>query len=354
MYCLKRKYKILLLVILFYQVLYAGSTDQKKIYAIPSAEVLYKISGGGVLSRDVNMTLEGEGLRRFKGWGETELYKYHIVEQTVGDLHYLRRYRYCVKRQQGELLNVDFAHKKIMERPLHSDDFVKPGNKNMQMTGQQMVANVICDMWEGKGVKKCFYKGIPLFTEYRALGFFYREEAVEAVFDINVSATSKCTVPPYPKQKFSLYTNSFKTKNGKKIPQSFSDRLLAVIAYMKKKKRDEETLSLSERKGLQEMMGDPIFRNQKYLLPKLLETMKKTRVCLSQAQQTEEANKCLSEMAEMKLYFSGNEYSKRADWRVNKDNTLEKLETQIALLQSKMKCIRSAKMFSDLSVCMKP
>jgi len=330
----------------------SDTVHQKKIYDVPEAVVYYTIGGGGPLSKDVNLTLEGSGKRCFSEWGEVEQYETHIVERTVGNLNYIRRKDRCERRQRTEVLDVDFTHQKILERSRPKDEHKRYTTAGMHSIGQQMVANVICDMWEGKGTKICLYKGIPLFTEYHALGFYYREEATDVVFDINTSEISKCTLPPYPKQKFSLYTNSIKTKNSKKVPEVFSDRLLAVIAYLKKKKKEENMLSSTERKGLKEMMGEPVFRDQKYLLPKLLETMKKTRACLSQAQDTNEANHCLSDMIDIKSNFTGNEHNKIENWKSDKNTVLEKFETHIALLQSKMKCIRSAKMFSDLSMCM--
>ena len=352
MHCKKRGWQFLFLIILLYQMLYADTPDQEKLYAVPQALITYKISGGGILGEDLNLTLEGSGKRRFKEWGDVELYETHIVEKTEGMIKYIKHQDRCEKRKKQEVLDVDYENKKIMERPLPKRKNISNETNGMGITGQQMVANIICDMWEGKGVKKCFYKGIPLFTEYYALGFFYREEAMDIDFDTNISDPSKCSVPPYPKQKFALYTNSFKTKNIKKVPEVFSDRLLAVIAYLKKKKKDEEALSPNERKGLKEMMGEPIFRNQKVLLPKLLETMKQTRACLSQAQNTEKANSCLYDMIAMKSYFTGNEHNRIEDWNSSKNEILEKFETHIALLQSKMKCIRSAKMLSDLAKCM--
>jgi hypothetical protein len=341
-------------MVFIFQITFADVVSEEKVYGVPHAEILYTISGGGALSEDVNLTLEGSGKRRFKGWGETELYETHIVEHTVGTLNDIHCKDHCEKREKTEILEVDFKNKKIMKHPLPKEKPHKYTTVGMRRIGQQMVANVVCDMWEGKGVKRCFYKGIPVFTEYNALGFFYQEEATDVQLDINRSETSKCTLPPYPKQKFSLYTNSFKTKNSKKIPDAFSERLLTVIAYLKKKKVEEDALLPNERKGLKEIMAEPVFRNQKYLLPKLLETMKKTRICLSQSRSTEEANHCLDEMITIKSCLTDSTHKRIASWETSRDEVLEKFEHHITRLQSKMMCIRSAKLFSDLSACMRP
>lgn len=325
---------------------------QKKIYDVPNAMVYYKISGGGVISPDVNLTIEGTGKLRFKEWGAEELFETQIVERATGSIHYIDKKKKCKKRQEKEILDVDFKGKKILERPIPKGKTVRNITKGLTKNGQQMIANIVCDMWEGNGVRKCIYKGIPLFTEYNVLGLFYREEAIEVEFDINVTETSKCTIPKYPVEKFSLYTTSFKTKS-KKAPKAFSERLLKVIEMLNAKKIEDEKLLPKEKKRLMNMIGEPIFENQKRLLPELLETMKKTRACLVQAKGTVAANSCLSDLAKIKPYFAGDEYYRIEEWEKNKEKTLDMFDDNIFMLQSKMKCIRGAKTLSDLSACMK-
>jgi hypothetical protein len=322
-----------------------------KLYEVPKAEVTYKISGGGPLSTEVNLTLEGEGKLRFKEWGAVELIERHIVERTTGVIHYSRKQDSCEKRQEKQIYDVDFKNKRILERSLPGGKKVRDLTDGLTKYGQQMVANVVCNMWVGKGIRRCIYKGIPLFTEYRALGLYYREDATDVNFDINITEPSGCAIPEYPVRKFSLYTNNFKTKN-KKPPKSFSKRLLKAIEMLESKKGDEEKLPEKEKKALIQMIGAPIFEEQKALLPKLLETLKKTRACLVQAKETAMANACLYDLLQIKSYFTGNSHNRIDDWTKDRERILNTFDENIIALQSKMKCIRGAKNIHDLSACM--
>jgi len=98
-------------------VLLQAQTPQTKIYEVPKAEVVYKVSGGGPLAEDVNLTLEGSGKLRFRSWGAVELFETNITEKTTGALHYIDRKLSCIKRESNEILDVDFKTKKI--RKLH-------------------------------------------------------------------------------------------------------------------------------------------------------------------------------------------------------------------------------------------
>ena len=325
---------------------------QEKLYEVPKAMVIYKISGGGALNEDVNLTLDGNGKLRFKEWGGVELVERNITERTTGALHYVGHKEICEKRQQSQILDVDFKNRKIRERPLPKGKEAVNRTAGLVRSGQQMVANIVCTMWEGKGVKKCLYKGIPLFTEYSALGLYYREEAVEVAFDINISNEADCSMPKYPVEKFALYTTNFKTKS-KKTPKIFPERLREVITVLKGKSIDEESLQERQKRALLNKLGEPIFEDQKKLLPKFLQTMKKTRACLVQAETTDAANSCLNELVKIKSYFTGNTQNRIDDWEEEREKVLDAFDENIISLQSKMKCIRGAKRMDDLSVCMK-
>jgi hypothetical protein len=153
-------------------------------------------------------------------------------------------------------------------------------------------------------------------------------------------------------EKVSLYTASFKTKS-KKPPKLFSQRLLEVIKILQKKKTDEEHLSAKEKKRLMSMLSEPVFESQKRLLPKLLETLKKTRACLVKAKETAMANACLYDLIQIKSYFTENEHNTIEEWETNREKILERFDENIMMLQSRMKCIRGAKQMEDLAVCMK-
>jgi len=323
-----------------------------KLYDVPKAMVIYKISGGGVLSEDVNLSIKGKAKLRFKEWGNVEFLEKELEETTTGALHYKKEYHLCKKRQEKQVLDVDFHTKKIHERPLPKGKKRQKITAGLEPEGQQMVANVVCNMWRGRGVRRCIYKGIPLFTEYRALGLLYREEAVDVIFDINITNTSECTIPSFPVEKFALYTASFKTKN-KKSSAPFEERLKQSIVIFEKKGLKEEKLSPKQKQKLLNILAEPMYVSQKKMLPNLLKILKKTRVCLSQAGDTTEANRCMKALVQIKSYFTDNRDNHIDDWDKEREGVLDAFDEKIGMLQSHMKCIRSAKYFSDLATCMK-
>ncbi len=334
-------------------VLLQAQTPLPKIYEVPKAEIIYKISGGGPLGDDVNLTLEGNGKLRFRDWGAVELFETNITEKTRGTLHYIDHKLSCIKRESNEILDVDFKTKKIRKRPLPDGKKARNITKGLSKNGQQqMIANVICDMWTAEGISKCLYKGIPLFTEYRAMGLLYREEAVSVRFDINVRSAAKCSVPKFPVEKMALFAAHFKTKHVK-IPDAFSERLLEVISILNANKTDKEALSEREKERVMHILTHPIFESQKKLLPVLLQTMKKTRACLATAKNTDMANTCLYDMVTLKHYFTKDPHNKILSWKKERAEILERFDKNITFLESRMKCVRSAQHFSDLAKCMK-
>ena len=340
------------LIVVFTAALQA-EVPQHKIYEVPNAEVVYSISGGGILSDDVNLTLEGSGKLRFRDWGAVELFETNITEKTTGALHYIDHKLSCTKRESDEILDVDFKTQKIRKRPLPEGKKARNITKGLSKNGQQqMIANVVCDMWTAERISKCIYKGIPLFTEYRVMGLYYREEAVSVRFDINVSSAAKCSVPKFPVEKMALFAAHFKTKHVK-IPEAFSERLLEVISILNAKKSENVALAQREKEQAMHILAHPIFESQKKLLPALLQTMKKTRACLATAKNTDMANSCLYDMIALKNYFTQDPHNKIVSWEKERTTILDRFDKHITFLESRMKCVRSAQHFSDLAICMK-
>lgn len=324
----------------------------EKIYGLQKAMVLYNISGGGKVGEDLNLSIEGEGKRRFKSWGSVELIEKEVTEKTVGVLHYTNTKHICKKRAGQEVLNVDFKNKKIMQRPISLRRVGGSATEGLVLKGQQMVADVVCDMWVGKGIRKCLYKGIPILVSYEALGFTYREEATRILFDINISNAQACSVPSYPVQKFALVTNSFKTRQRYRS-LTFSDRLLEVVSLLERRGVDAASLSPHEQNRLRQMILKPALEEQKERFLQLLESMKKTRFCLAGAHDTDTANRCIAGISHMKSYFTEDRQNRIDDWQKSRRQVLEAFDRHIDLLQSKMKCIRASRVFSDLAKCMK-
>jgi len=326
--------------------------DDKKIYEVSKAMIIYRISGGGILGKDVNLTIEGEGRLRFREWGAVRLVQRKIEEKTQGALHYRARKELFEKQTHQALFDVDFLNRKIRQHPLAKGDKREDLTKGLHKIGQQMVADVVCDMWEGNGIRRCLYKGIPLFIEYHSLGLLYREEATLVSFDINVSDNTKCALPPFSVEKFALFTDTIKTKS-RKIPKDFVSRFRMVMDIMRDKGYDTENLPLRKREELINMIGEPIFLSQKKILPMLLTQMKRTRACLMQADETLEVNRCLKDLITLKSHLTDDTQNSIKEWSKERTEILDRFDTHIMVLQTRMKCIRGAKNFTDLAVCMR-
>lgn len=332
-----------------------AQTSEKK-YDLQSGMVLYSISGGGKLTQEVNLTIQGKGKLRFKDWGAVKLIEEDVEEITSGALKNIETINKCEKRQKKQQLDVNFETKKILERPIPKGTAAENITQGLTKKGQEAIAGYTCDIWEGVGVRKCIYKGIPLLVEHYLLGTYYRKKASSATFGIDTSATS-CKIPDFPIQKFALFKTHSKTKS-KKLPQEFSKILISVGKDMQKQlsaeKIEEDNFTLEEKRVWLDKIGQNVFEKQKSFLPQLLLSMKKARVCLAQADDWIQANSCVEDVVELKSHLTKDRQNNIEQWKgKEKDKVLNDFDENISLLESRMTCIRSSKNITDLSSCMK-
>ncbi len=224
--------------------------------------------------------------------------------------------------------------------------------KDLVKTGQEEILGVTCDMWEGVGVRKCIYKGIPLLVEHYLLGTYYRKKASSIEFDIDTKAAN-CSIPNYPIQKFAL----FKT-NSKKSSQEFSKVLLNVNKEMQKElsvaKIKDDNFPPEQKRVWLDKIGQNIFEKEKLFLPQFLLSMKKARVCLTQAENWIEANTCVEDVVQLKAQLTKDRENSIEQWKgEEKEKVLTDFDEHIALLETRMKCIRGSQNMTDLSTCMK-
>jgi len=158
-------------------------------------------------------------------------------------------------------------------------------------------------------------------------------------------------------QKISLFKTSIKTK-GKKTPKEFSKVLIDVSHDMRKMLMTnhitEDELTPKQKKILFNKIGQNIYEKQKVLLPEILLSMQKARECLAYAKNWIDANECLEDVARLKSQFTKDKDNSIESWKEgDQDKILDDFDEKIAILNSKMICIRSAKNITDLSACMK-
>jgi hypothetical protein len=81
--------------------------------------------------------------------------------------------------------------------------------------------------------------------------------------------------------------------------------------------------------------------------------MKRARECLQGADDSIEANVCIEELNIFKAKMVKEDKNHIDTWnKKEKNRILDEFDENIAVLESRMKCIRAAKNISDLSSCM--
>ena len=255
----------------------------------------------------------------------------------------------------GKLISLK-DNKKIQERKMPQDNFQKYMTKGLVKKGQEEIVGYTCDIWEGYGVRKCIYKGIPLLVEHYLLGVYYQKKANHVTFNIEPDA-SACVIPNYPVEKFALFNMNMKTKT-EKLPHEFSKIIEFVSKDMNKEminsKISEDTLTPEQKRVWLDKVGQNIFEKQKEFLPQFLLSMKKARVCLQQADDWIQANTCVENVVQLKAELTKDKNNNIELWKgEEKDKILDQFDENIFALESQMKCIRSSQNLTDLSTCMK-
>jgi len=347
--------RVLLFFMLGNTLLFSAALSGKK-FDVETGEIEFQISGGGQLTDDINLTIEGRGQLCFRNWGVEALLEENYEERTNGAITDLNKVQLCEKFENKQRFDVDYKNEKILERPMPKGNFKNYYLKDMEKKGQETIAGYTCDIWEGEGQRKCLYKGIPLLVEYYLLGVYYQKKAVKV--SLNIQPTpSKCTLPDFPVEKFALFKTNFKTK-GIKFSKELAHVILSVSKELHKQlemnHQNMDDLTAKQKRAALDELGKNIFKRQKKFLPELLLTMKTTRTCLVQAEELDQANMCILDLISLKKEVSRDADNYIESWdKEGQSKVLNEIDENISLLESKMKCIRSAQTLSDLSFCMK-
>ena len=324
-------------------------------FEVESGMILYKISGGTQLTPETNLTIKGKAKLRFKDWGEVKLEEASGVVVTTGAIKHKQHVKRFEKHTKDTVITADYANEQLLERKKSSHDIIgHDETASLTKTGEETVAGVPCDVWEGAGVRKCIYKNIVLKLEANVLDVLYVKEATKAIFDINTS-NEACSVPDFPVQEFALFKDDIKTKNAYKaenLCKILKDTVFSVsdmnASYSSSNIRDEERIKFINH------ISQDIFESQKELLPELLQSLKETRACLQRGEDPFSANQCIEEFNRMKVQLGTEKDDYIMLWDEKQKNILlDKIEDELIDLQSRIPCVNRAKNITDLSSCMK-
>ncbi|GEM_PF-6122170 len=325
----------------------AKTENKSDCYSIEKGIVHYKIDASGMIDRDLNWTLKGDATRCFHDYGASLTFRKHIDEYLNGSFRYHAKADFMTV-QEGEISYVaDYRTKRIIKQHLPLKEEIP---SSMHYVGQQMVGNVVCDLWEDPVEKLCFYKGVPILKDYQALGFHYREEAVDATFDPAQNTLKECEkMPEFPLiQTFALYKRA-----NIQIPQQ-NDRMIGERILEELEKVTKDPFSADTDKKFHDQLQQEIFHMQQRFLENLLKTLEKSRMCFQKAENTIDANVCLSDLHALEVKYLGDDKRRQVivDWQEEKDSVSEHFEKSIASLRAKMPCIKRAKQLHDINMCL--
>lgn len=322
-------------------------------FGIESGMVIYEISGGAQLTPETNLTIKGHAKLRFKEWGEIKLEEESGVVLTTGAIKHKQHVKRFEKQTKDTIITADYENEQLLERKKGTNS-THDETASLVKKGQENVAGILCDVWEGPGVKKCIYKNIVLKLESHVLDVSYVRVATQVIFDIKTSAEA-CEVPDYPVQEFALFKDNIKTKNAYKA-ENFCKILKDATFDINEHNTSSRMRNVreEERKKFINHIAKDIYERQKELLPALLKSMQETRACLQTGEDPFTANQCIENFSRMKRQLGTEEDDYIILWDEKRKNILlDKIEEDIIHLQSRIPCVNRAKNITDLSTCMK-
>jgi hypothetical protein len=324
-------------------------------FEIESGMVIYEISGGTQLTPETNLSIKGHARLRFKEWGEVKLEEESGVVLTTGAIKHKQHVKRFEKQTKESVITADYENEQLLERKkVPSDNNTQDETACLVKKGQESVAGILCDVWEGPGVKKCIYKNIVLKLESHVLDVSYVRVATKAVFDINTSDEA-CEVPDYPVQEFALFKDDIKTKNVYKA-ENFCKVLKDATYDINEQNASYSVNNIKdeERQKFINHISQDIYERQKELLPELLNSLKETRACLQTGEDPFTANQCIENFSRMKTQLGTEEDDYIILWDDKRKNILlDKIEDELIYLQSRIPCVNRAQNITDLSACMK-
>lgn len=336
------KHFILIIFTFFTTILYAENVE--KPYGIPSGVIEYGIYGGGVVTPECNLTIEGTEKLSFNKWGQERIEEMYRIEILSGSLQSVEKEKTLKKSDHGTLYSVDFENERIIKSNLLEGDIGKIDLSHMHRSGMMNIASLDCDVWENDSRKVCIHKGIILLEEKSHLGFLYGKRAKSFSTDQNRS-DDIFVLPDYPVKEDLLMRSMIKTTQTYKS-ETISDKINHAKEDIDPTNKKYHTVFNKFTKEL--------FEKEKKYLPMLLKTMRQTRACLYGAENLIDANQCLYEIIDIKAHFNLDRDNELSIWvEETKEKILDDFDEGIAHLESKTPCINRSLNILDLSVCMK-
>jgi hypothetical protein len=253
-------------------------------------------------------TTHTSGIARlvFDHWGARELKEEDSTEVQTGDFNETRDIRSMTKMDHGTIYTVDFDEQTIYKTRDRSLDLsIAQGedlsNESIELLkemkgvkiGTDTVAGFPCDVWRAKDQKICLYKGLPLKITVEGPGFYSERKAVQVVLDRPIPE-DQFKLPDFPVVVDEEYTSNA-------AAETRTEDYIASIHDLQAKMKslginpDEEnaTLTPEQEKAVINTLGERYLKKQKRLLPKLLVALEAAQKCVADADDGEEAKRCI-------------------------------------------------------------
>ena len=133
------------------------------IFNLEKGLISYKISGGGVITDETNLTISGDAKLYFSSWGSERIEKEDGVILTTGAIKHKQNIKMFQKKTHENITVVDFKNNQLLQRKISNKESKIDIDSCLAKTGKETIAGVECDLWEGVGVKKCIYNNILIY-----------------------------------------------------------------------------------------------------------------------------------------------------------------------------------------------
>ncbi|HQR74369.1 MAG TPA: hypothetical protein PLH07_06980 [Sulfurovum sp.] len=323
-------------------------------FEVETGMVTYDITSEAVLTPDTNLSIKGKGKLRFSDWGDTRIEEEENLVSTTGALKHQQKVKRFKKYTKDSVITVDYENEQLLERKNATGYNAEEQTRFLTQNGQEEVAGISCDVWEGVGIKKCIYKGIVLLSESKVLDMHYTKRANSVTLDINASKEG-CDTPDFPMQEFALIHDTIATQNALQ-PEKFSVVFNEAVYDINENNTSygDNNITDEERVKFINYLGQNIYKRQKELLPALLISIKEARECLQTANDPVAANECMESLNAIKTELGAEGQSYILLWdEKQKSLLLDSVEDELIELESRMACINRALNITDLSACMK-
>ncbi len=340
-------------------VLQATASNLFKNFDVQSATINYEINGIGKIAENNHLVIQGQASLFFDKWGLRNIYKEKYTETTIGAVKSVRTISTLKSQDHGIESFVDFKKKKIEKnRNLIILDAIKKGVdlyaqrlKKMQTKGTNIDTDTIlgytCDVWLYKNKKICLYKGIPLKEEFTISGIDVKKVAISIDIDQNIS-DDVFTLPDFKEKRQKGFLMAEDKDTHVQNIQTIKDVVRDEVSNTAEVISDNIVLQSGSR------LKNDIFKIQKEFLPQLLVEMQESRVCLENANSTDEANDCVAKLIEIETKVRGKEDNNRTikSWtESSREEILSRLENGIMEMKRYMPCVKRSKNLDEISAC---